>query len=282
MDRPENASAAPCASPSAIPARSSARATAWKLTVMRVQNMRIDFLFPSIFLAASALAALKGNAFTPPAGCTAFLTVQSRSCIVTHYWRCEGEPTGQKWSLMMDETGPVALHRTDAEFRWLETYRLKDQLRELLITPEEDPASLSELLETGTDSASFSQEIRFSGRQIGIDRITGFDKLTGESIEIDGETLLRTEFAYSVSNSAGMGSYEVSGRQFVSPRLRIFFGGIETREDQYGKRTDDYSPVEFSFPGEEGFLANTPKYDCGATLSALPQRNAMKEQDHEL
>ena len=244
--------------------------------------MRIDFLFPSIFLAASALAALKGNAFTPPAGCTAFLTVQSRSCIVTHYWRCDGDPEGQKWSLTIDDTGPATLQRTDAEFRWLETYRLKDQLREILITPEEDPASLSELLETGADSTSFTQAILFSGQQIGNVRITGFDRLTGESIEIDGETLLRTEFAYSVSNSAGMGAYKVSGRQFVSPRYRIFFGGIETREDEYGKRTDDYSPVEFSYPGEEGFLANTPKYDCGATLSALPQRDAMKEHDHEL
>ena len=243
--------------------------------------MRGSALISYICMAVAAISA-KAGAFTPPAGCTAYLTVQSRSCIVTHYWRCEGEPEGQKWSLLMDETGPIALHRTDAEFRWLETYRLKDQLRELLVVPEEDPASLAELLETGTDSASFSQAIMFSGRQIGIDRITGFDRLTGESIEIDGETLLGTEFAYSVSNSAGMGSYKVSGRQFVSPKWQIFFGGVETREDQYGKRTDDYSPVEFSFPGEEGFLANTPKYDCGATMSALPHRNEMKEHAHEL
>ncbi len=224
-----------------------------------------------------------GRAFSPPAGCEAFLTVQARSCLVTHYWRCVGDPEGQKWALTIDEQGPLHLLRTDEEYRWLEIYQLRDRLRQILMLPEPDPASLTELLNTGADSATFSEEVHWAGSRVDTYKITGFDRLTGEKAVIDGEELLVTQFAYSVGSASGQVSYKVSGQQFVSPRWRLFFGGVETVEEREGtSSTEDASPVEFILPGEEGFLANTPQHDCGATLSAWPSRNAMKEQRHGL
>jgi len=207
------------------------------------------------------------NLFDVPAGCTAFLTVQSRSCLVAHYWRCEGEPEGTHWRATLDQDGAFYLNYTDAEFRWLRAFNLRSGSQDILIEPEEDPASLSELLETGNDTMVFS--IR-EERNDGVFRrdYTGFDRLTGATVTVDGRMLEVTEFAYQWETEAGPRSTE--GNQFVSREMGLFFGGIETVTTPSGEVFEgNYSPVEFAEPGEEGFLSTEPQFDCGATMSAL-------------
>jgi len=203
---------------------------------------------------------------TPPPGCTAFLTVQSRNCVVSHMWTCEGDPEGTHWRLSMDGEGPFALSFTDSEFRWLLSYDLRGGAQTILIEPEEDPASITELFETGSDSMVFSTIYEnAAGLRIRRD-YTGFDRLTGETAQIDGRTLNRTEFSYEYD--LGDGARRVEGTQYVQENWRMFFGGLEVTEMPNGERFEsDNSPMEFAEPGERGFLTDQPLYDCGDMMS---------------
>ena len=219
-------------------------------------------------VSASPALAQNPGTFQVPEGCSAFLTVQSRSCLVSHHWRCEGDPEGTHWRVTLDQDGPFYLNYTDAEFRWLQAFDLRGGSRDVLIEPEEDPASLSELLETGNDTMVFS--IR-EERAEGIFRrdYTGYDRLTGDEVTIDGRTLLVTEFAYQWET--GGGPRQTEGSQFVWPEAGLFFGGIETVTAPSGETAEgNFSPVEFHEEGDPDFLTMTPEYDCGDVMSALP------------
>ncbi len=220
-------------------------------------------------LSPAPALAQSGALFTPPAGCTAFLTVQSRSCVVSHHWRCEADPAGTHWRLSMDDEGAFYLSFTDHEFRWLRNYDLRTGAQSTLVEPEEDPASLTELFETGTDSMVYSLIREENGQQYQRD-YTGFDSLTGEEIVVDGRTLKVTSFSYEYD--LGFGPRRVAGNQFVSEEWRLFFGGLETvTMPDGGTFEGNYSPMEFAEPGEDGFLSTTPLYDCGNTMSGLAQ-----------
>ncbi len=221
----------------------------------------------SFGLSAPAAAQDAGRLFQVPEGCTAFLTVQSRSCLVSHNWSCDADPAGTHWRVTMDSDGPFYLSFTDAEFRWLRSWDLRGASNGTLVEPEEDPASLSELLETGSDSMVFS--ILQEG-PTGASRrnYTGFDSLTGEELVIDGRVLQVTQFAYQYDTPDGPRMTE--GNQFVHEGWRMFFGGLETVTLPNGEKFEgNYSPMEFAEPGERGFLTTQPIYDCGDMMSAL-------------
>jgi hypothetical protein len=209
-----------------------------------------------------------GDRFPVPEGCTAFLTVQARSCLVSHHWRCDADPEGTHWRVTLDQDGAFYLNFTDAEFRWLRAINLRSGSQDILIEPEEDPASLSELLESGSDTMVFS--IREESPRGAFQRdYTGFDRLTGSTITVDGHELEMTDFAYQWETGGGPRSTE--GSQFVSREWGLFFGGVETVTTPGGESFEgNYSPVEFAEPGEPGFLATQPQYDCGDIMSAAP------------
>jgi hypothetical protein len=221
----------------------------------------------ALLAAGAPVAAQDGRLFEVPEGCTAFLTVQSRSCIVSHHWTCEGDPEGTHWRVALDTEGAFYLSYTDAEFRWLQSWDLRGGGTDTLITPEEDPASLTELFEEGVDSMIFS--IREESALGTFQRdYTGFDRLTGETLTVDGRELLVTEFAYEYGTPEG--TRRTEGNQFVHEGWRLFFGGLETVTLPSGETFEgNYSPMEFAEPGEEGFLTTQPQYDCGDMMSAL-------------
>lgn len=232
--------------------------------------IRYQPLTVALILAVSAtpLAAQGVNdRFAVPDGCTAFLTVQSRSCLVSHHWRCDADPEGTHWRVTLDQEGAFYLNYTDAEFRWLRAFNLRNGSNDTLVEPEEDPASMSALLETGRDTMVFSIRSQSQGSVFQHD-YTGYDALTGATVMVDGEELLVTEFAYQWQAEAGPRVTE--GSQFVSPTLGLFFGGIETVTTPSGDVFEgNYSPMEFAEPGEPGFLTTEPQYDCGDMMSGL-------------
>ncbi|MEM9319466.1 MAG: hypothetical protein AAGA70_10740 [Pseudomonadota bacterium] len=216
----------------------------------------------------AAAPAQTGPTFVVPAGCEAFLTVQSRQCIVSHYWTCPAaDPEGTFWRVSLDADGPYYLSQSDEQYRWLRGFSLRSDGESTLVEPEPDPASLDELFETGTDTMDFTLRRRDGG--VEYDRTyTGFDRLTGASVVIDGEELLLTEFAYRYNTEQG--TNQASGNQFLSRDWRLFFGGIETVTLPDGQIVEeDRSPREFIEPGEDGFLTMLPAYDCGDTMSLL-------------
>jgi len=218
-------------------------------------------------LGASAMAQSSERLFQVPAGCTAYLTVQSRGCTVSHHWTCEAEPAGTHWRVAVDEDGPFYLSFSDEEFRWLRAWSLRSNIRSQIVEPEEDPASLTELFSSGSDSMVFSLD--FIGPEGAVRRdYTGFDRLTGDQVTVDGHTLLVTEFAYQFDTPEGPRRTE--GNQFVHEDWRLFFGGVEITTTPDGERIEENnSPMEFAEPGEPGFLTMQPNYDCGAMMSSL-------------
>ena len=93
-------------------------------------------------LSASPLAAQE---FSLPQGCEGYLTIQSTSCSVSHYFTCEGDSNGEQRRATMDEEGLSYVGRISGEAEWLESFHLRSGHTERLSDVSEDPMSMSEL-----------------------------------------------------------------------------------------------------------------------------------------
>lgn len=225
----------------------------------------------ALTLAAAAIVALAGAAgaadrtFKVPEGCTAYATVQLRGCQVAHHYRCTGDAPGDQWAAYLDGEGPHFVSRIDAETRWLESYDLIDGERDQL-KDETDPASFTVLLQSGRDDFDFTTQSS-TGE---VRRYRGYDQLTGETVTIDGVPLERTTFSLSAETASGEMIWRRSGKQFIHREWRLFYSDAETFENAAGDvvETAD-TPVEFSFPGDKGFLSAEPKFDCDVVTAGL-------------
>ncbi|WP_050527507.1 hypothetical protein [Pseudorhodobacter aquimaris] len=215
-----------------------------------------------ICLVAAPTGAAAGS-FNPPAGCSAYLTVQSRSCRVSNYYTCSQDPSGDQWRADFDQQGLFFVSRVDFEGQWVESYEVNPMVRQTLDPGAEDPASFTELL-GGLDSYAFNLS-RDNGEQ---SRVRGFDRLTGASVQIDGISLLETEFEYSETDPAGNLLRRSRGREYIHPEWRVFFSGPSEWDGGAGYLPMDGSPVEFIFPDEPGFLSSQPVFECDAILSS--------------
>lgn len=211
---------------------------------------------PAAILTALALAtpAAAQQSFAAPEGCEAKLTVQHKSCVLINVWTCEADDPGDQWIALISQQGVFSVQRVDREFQWLESYKVTGN--EQLVTPADDPASLTELFETQIDTWDFTLEV-----EGGTERNVGFDRLTGETTIIDGEELLNTEYSGRTVDQDGVAIDVGSGRQFVSEKHRLFFFG-EAWQDATPDQITDMSPVEFIYPDEPGFFSDQPKYEC--------------------
>lgn len=216
----------------------------------------------SIAVAFAAMAGLahaqSGKQFSPPEGCEAFLTVQQKSCTVSHHWTCEADAPGAQWYAEGDEMGPYYIGQTDAETQWLQSFNLAQGRTTTLQQPAPDPANLTALLETGVDTYDF----RLTSPE-GDSRVFGYDSIVDEVLSIDGEPLARTEFHVTETDAEGEVTYEAKGHEYVSLRHRRFFAGTgQVLQGAGGAFEYDSSPVDFIYPGEPGFLASAPLYGC--------------------
>ncbi|WP_377509801.1 hypothetical protein [Octadecabacter sp. R77987] len=217
--------------------------------------------------AALTLAMLAGPAaaqtFNLPQGCEGYVTIQKRECMVTHNFICATDPEGYQRRVDLTQTGMVYMSTIDAETQWVESFSPLSGETEVLGPVIEDAASFSDLLEVGADSWNFST----TSDRVGVTQFTGLDRLTGRTVVIDGVQLEETEFEMTVRNVNGQELWRSEGREFIHRDWRVFVSGtrqITTPDESYGR---DSTPVEFSFPGEPGFLAAEPIYDCDVILS---------------
>jgi hypothetical protein len=202
--------------------------------------------------------------FQVPAGCTAYLTVQQASCTVSHHYTCEGDPEGWQRRAEMDERGVAYAGAIDGETQWIESLHFLSDHSETLAPNPADPASFSELLATGRDSFDFVTD----SPEIGPTRYAGSDRLTGESVTIDGVTLDRTEFQLVATDATGAEVWRTAGNEYISRDWRMFLAGTSATQLPDGSTyEDDSSPVEFIRPGEEGFLSVRPRHGCGQLMS---------------
>ncbi len=216
---------------------------------------------PFLLLTTPAFA----GSFTPPEGCTTFLTVQSRGCYVANYYRCEGDASGDQWRADYDQQGPFYLSRIDSETQWVESFESNPTVHQTLDPNPTDPASFSTLLETGTDTFDFALSKDNGEHSI----VKGYDKLTGKSMMIDGITLEQTEFEYTETDDAGNVLRKSHGNEYIKRDWRNFFSGTSQWMQPDGTYLPlDGTPVQFILPGEKGFAATQPLFQCDAVMSS--------------
>ncbi len=224
--------------------------------------MKKTALLFALVLATPASA----GTFTPPEGCSAFLTVQSRQCRVSNYYKCSADAPGDQWRQDFDQEGVFFKSRIDAETQWIESYDMNPMVRQLLDPNPEDPASFTDLLAAGRDDFAFGLT-KETGEQT---RVRGFDRLTGKSFDIDGVTLKQTEFEFTETDMSGNVLRQSRGNEFISPDYRMFFSGPSEWNDGTGYVPIDGSPVQFILPGEPKFGSTEPIFDCDVVTSQAP------------
>ena len=235
--------------------------TAMELTFLaRYPVMR--FVLVMTALLAMPLPAAAGT-FNPPEGCTSWLTVQSRACRVSHYYKCTADVPGDQWRADFDQDGIFFVSRIDSETQWVESYDLFPTVRQTLDPNPEDPASFSDLLAGGTDSFAFGLS-KDDGQQ---SLVNGFDRLTGREVTIDGITLKETEFQFRETDRDGNLMRQSRGNEYIHPEWRNFFAGPSEWDGGEGYVPVDGSPVQFIFPDEPGFASTEPLFECDAVLS---------------
>lgn len=216
--------------------------------------------------------------FEPPAGCEVYLTTQARSCQVDHYYRCPHIAADHQWRAAFDDAGLRYVSRIDHQAQWITSGPADDPEQRATLTPLRDPMSLDTLFKEKRDDFEFHE------RRVGqpFEHITGEDRITGAD-EIDGEPLLSTTYWLQTRDWQGNVTRTDTGTQYVSQRHRRFFGGLSTITFADGDVIErDDTPVEFIYPGEDGFAATRPLYDCGVMSRApfAPQTiPAMFHQD---
>ncbi len=239
--------------------------------------MRI-VLLPLLFLATPAFA----GTFSAPEGCTMHLTVQSRGCTVSHFYTCEKDAKGDQWRADFGFEGQFYLSRIDSETQWIESFDIdatgaQPPARESLDANPKDPASLSELVETGLDSFDFNLT-KDSGERT---HVVGFDKLTGKTAKIDGVTLKQTEYEYTQTDADGKVLRHSKGREYISEDFRSFFSGQSDWQGEDGTWvTIEGAPITFILPGEPGFSSTKPIFECDAQMSQLAPLTEDPEHDN--
>lgn len=214
-------------------------------------------------LALIPFPALAQAPVTLPMGCEAYVTIQKRSCIVSHVFTCSDDPAGHQRRIDYSESGMTYMGLIDAETQWIESFHAQDARVERLAPGAPDPASLTELVETGLDTWDFQT----LSDTYGVTAYRGYDRLSGREVTIDGVTLDETEFEVTVTDGYGEFLWSVSGHEYIHRDWRIFLSGIRTVTTPTDAYETDGRPVEFIFPGEPGFLSATPIYDCGQMMS---------------
>ena len=212
----------------------------------------------SAFLLLMGAGAAHAGTFTPPKGCSAYLTVQGANCVVEHHWTCKGDAAGDKWHGEVDQNGQlIYMGKVNNEAQWVDSYYLPNNEREQLIDGAADPASLTELFATGLDTYDFSIDT-----PRGVQRVVGFDRIVERDVRIDGEPLHRTEYDITITDQNGEVTYASVGNEYVSETYRRFFSGFGEVTAPDAPYRYKANPIEFIYPGEKGYLDNTPKYGC--------------------
>ncbi|OIQ77225.1 hypothetical protein GALL_410840 [mine drainage metagenome] len=211
------------------------------------------------------VVAIAGPKFQPPKGCTGFLTVQMHGCIVSNHYTCPGDAQGVKWRVDLNQDGPFFVSKIDDETQWLETYDIGAKTHEVLVQPSVKPASFSQLIKTGRNDYDFIT-VTDDGKR---EHVTGYDKLTGVSKVVDGVKLEESEFVSQAVGDDGTLLWRSSGNEMISREMRIFLAGKGIWQDPNGKTPFDNMPVVMRTPGQTGFFAAQPEFDCNTVMSQL-------------
>ncbi len=228
-----------------------------------MQDLRSIMLGLSVAFAAGSAMPAGAQGLTMPDGCEVYATVQNRDCTVMQLYTCEADPQGYQQSMTFGPEGLEFVSVIDSEAQWIRSFSPFSGAIDELDSDNADPASFTELLETGEDTYDFTQ----TSPQLGTRRYTGVDQLTGRKVTIDGVELEETAYRMRTYDAEGNEVYRAEGHEFISRDWRRFFAGTGTLTTPQDTFDEDGRPANFAFPGEAGFMSTNPEYGCGAILS---------------
>ncbi len=228
----------------------------------------LALLFGTAIALGLPQASAAQQTFALPQGCTAYVSIQSRDCSVTHHFTCETDPEGFQRRVDFDQDGPVFFSVIDAETQWVESFSPRSGSTSRLTPGAADPASFSDLMASGEDTFDFLT----TSDVFGGTRHVGADRLTGQVETIDGVVLQVTEFEAAAYDSGGGLLYSSTGQQYVNADWGTFLAGTEVTDNGEEVFTSDGRPMAFDFPGDPGFLSTQPIYGCDVVLSLLEVR----------
>jgi hypothetical protein len=224
-------------------------------------------LLTCLFISAAIPAnAQTAEVFELPAGCDAYLTIQTEACSVDHIFTCEGDTEGHQRRISIGASGVTYAGEIDRDTQWVESFHIRSGHVERLEAEPRDRASFSNLVEMGIDTYDFQTE----SDEVGVTRYVGQDSLTGQQVTIDGVVLDVTQYNITAYDEDGELKWSSEGNEYISQRFRMFLAGSSKVTTENGTFDNDDNPVEFIFPGEPGFLSANPKHGCGETLSSAP------------
>ncbi|NDV02901.1 hypothetical protein [Pseudoroseicyclus tamaricis] len=218
----------------------------------------------ALALVAPAAPLLAQQTFSLPADCTGYMTVQTRACSISHHFTCSSDPEGWQRRIDLDPQGITYAGAVDSETQWVESFHVLSGHSETLAPDPNDPASFTELTETGRDSYDF----RTISPEQGETRFVGRDELTGETRTINGLLLEETDYRIQAISPEGEILWESEGNEYINRENRLFLSGPGTTTVDGETFPSDDSPVEISFPGDPGFLAVEPLFGCNVVSSS--------------
>jgi len=228
----------------------------------------------SVFAVCAAVLPVPAfaGAWDAPEGCEIFLTVQAKACRVSNHYRCSGDDPGDQWRADFDQEGLFFQSRINFDAVWVESFEPGSGVTQTVDAGAADPMNFSNLLATGRDDFDFGLSRTDGSRST----VTGFDRLTGETATIDGMALEVTEFGYTEVDQAGAVTNRAKGNEYINREMRLFFAGPGQTDLGDGMwREIDGSPIQFIFPGEPGFAAKQPLFDCDAIMSVVSPKGVM-------
>lgn len=217
-----------------------------------------------------ALALLAGPAAADdlvarPEACQPVLTVQAHGCIVRTVLRCTGLSPIEWRAESFDDTGLRYASTFDADFVQIRVaypqrgqYFFNDMSRSFSTPP-------AEIIRTGRGVEVIHGQFRQGARAwvtTGDHKVLRLDP----PFTISGTDLTRLRFFGTDTYSAPLVAEPVDFMNYVDPVTGALLGGESLLPDETGEMSLWGQPVELSRPGEPGFDAKMPKFDC-ATLS---------------
>lgn len=196
-----------------------------------------------------------------PAACQPVITIQARGCSVETVLRCN-DPAGWPWR--------AEVH--DAEgLRYVSSFT-KDFVQVQVSLPG---IALAFDYDPSQSSSTAPSEMAETGH--GVERVKGFMSLGDQSLTVMTYNEITRVAALEV-DGRDLVSFRVVGTRTTTPPLRAephdfmnyfdvetgaLFGGESLLPGPDGKLSLEGRPAALAFPGDPGFDAKVPVFDCG-------------------